>query len=422
MTDTIVPQTTTLEVVKSGPTWLERTARNKLVDRLSNVRDSHMTLVDEGQNWQFGEAASAELKSTVNVHSPRFYRRLALNGSIGVAESYILGEWSCDDLVDLIRLFIRNRHIGDKIEGPLSTLGRWIARRWHDLRENSKHGSRNNIHAHYDLGNDFYSLFLDETMTYSSGIFPTPESTLKEASIEKIDRICRKLDLKPSDHVVEIGTGWGGFALHAAQNYGCRVTSTTISNEQYNFAVERIRNAGLEDKVTLLLEDYRDLKGEYDKLVSIEMIEAVGYKFFDTFFAKCGQLLKPDGMMLLQGITMSEQRYEHYLKSCDFIQRFIFPGGCLVSVTAMNDSVARTTDMRMIHMEDMAQHYAMTLNHWRQRFFDRISDVRQLGYSDNFIRLWEYYLCYCEAAFLERAVGVVQLHLAKPRCIQDIAV
>ncbi|MBM80703.1 MAG: SAM-dependent methyltransferase [Planctomycetaceae bacterium] len=422
MAETIVPQTTTLDVVKSGPTWLERTARKKLLEKLANLRDGGLTIIDEGQKWQLGDLSSTDCQATINVHSPRFYRRLALGGSIGVAESYVLGEWSCDDLISLVRIFIRNRELGDEIEGPLSTLGRWIARRWHEVRENSKDGSRNNIHAHYDLGNDFYSLFLDETMTYSSGIFESPESTLQEASVEKLDRICRKLDLKPTDHVCEIGTGWGGFAIHAAKTYGCRITTTTISNEQYKFASEKIKAEGLEDRITILLDDYRDLTGQFDKLVSIEMIEAVGHRYFDTYFGKCSELLKPDGMMVLQGITMSEQRYQQYLKSCDFIQRYIFPGGCLVSVTAMNESVTRSTDMRMVHLEDFAQHYAQTLNHWRQRFFDRISDVRQLGYSDNFIRLWEYYLCYCEAAFLERAVGVVQMHLAKPRCFHDVAV
>jgi len=263
-------------------------------------------------------------------------------------------------------------------------------------------------------------LFLEETMMYSSGVFVSPESTLYDASVEKLDRISRRLTLEPGDHVLEIGTGWGGFALHAARNFGCRITTTTISQAQYEFTRERVREAGLEDRITVLLEDYRDLTGRFNKLVSIEMIEAVGHQFFDTFFEKCGRLLTPDGLMLVQGIVMNEQVYPQYLKSVDFIQKYVFPGGCLPSVTAVSQSVARTTPFRLLHLEDLAWHYAETLRAWRERFFGAIDEVRAQGYSERFIRLWNYYLCYCEAAFEERSTGVVQMLWAGPRSRHDL--
>jgi cyclopropane-fatty-acyl-phospholipid synthase len=258
-------------------------------------------------------------------------------------------------------------------------------------------------------------------MTYSAGIFPTAQSSMLEAPKEKIDRICRKLDLKPGDHLLEIGTGWGALAIHAAREYGCRVTTTTISEEQHRYAKVRVEELGLENQITLLLEDYRDLKGQYDKLVSIEMIEAVGPQFFDTYFQKCSSLLKPDGLMGLQAITMNDQRFASYLKSVDFIQRYIFPGGCLPSVTRIMESIAKSTDLRVLHLEDIAPHYAQTLRHWRDRFFEQLDAVREQGYPESFLRTWEYYLCYCEAAFEERYIGTVQMVFAKPKSRHDLA-
>ena len=286
------------------------------------------------------------------------------------------------------------------------------------MQRNTLKGSRRNIAAHYDLGNDLFELFLDKTMMYSCGIFHHDKATLQEASEAKLDRICQKLQLKPTDHVLEIGSGWGGFAIYAASRYGCRITTTTISKEQHGYAGQRIREAGLENRVTLLFDDYRELEGSYDKLVSIEMIEAVGHQHFDTYFKKCTDLLKPDGMMLLQSITIADQRYTAAKKSIDYIQRFIFPGGCLPSVAALSDAVARKTDMRIFHMEDIGPHYATTLRLWRERFFANIEKIKQLGYPKSFIRMWHYYLCYCEGGFRQQSIGTVQLLLTKPQALR----
>jgi cyclopropane-fatty-acyl-phospholipid synthase len=256
-------------------------------------------------------------------------------------------------------------------------------------------------------------------MMYSCGVFDHPRATLQQASETKLERICRKLELKPTDHVLEIGTGWGGFAIYAASQYGCRITTTTISRQQYDYARQRIHEAGLEDRITLLLEDYRNLEGRYDKLVSIEMIEAIGHRYFDTYFRKCSELLSPNGMMLLQSITISDQRYPVARKSIDFIQRYIFPGGCLPSVSALSDSIARMTNMRIFHLEDIGPHYATTLRHWRERFFANIEQIRKLGYQDHFIRMWEYYLSYCEGGFRQQSIGTVQLLLTKPRALRQ---
>ncbi len=322
--------------------------------------------------------------------------------------------WSCDDLVALIQIFARNMQASSDLGGFWNALldqGRKVA---HRVNRNTRGGSRRNIAAHYDLSNEFYSLFLDETMTYSSGVFPEPGSSMHEASMEKYDRICRKLRLDPGDAVLEIGTGWGGFAEHAVRHYGCRVTTTTISKEQHDFAKQRFATQGIDDRVTLLLSDYRDLTGQYDKLVSIEMIEAVGHEYYDTFFAKCSSLLKPAGLFALQAITIPDQRYDRYRRSVDFIQKYIFPGGCLPSLGAMTGSVGRVTDLQFAHLEDFAEHYARTLQCWRERFHANIDSIRELGMTEQFLRLWDYYLCYCEGAFREKQIGVSQLLLQKP--------
>jgi len=286
------------------------------------------------------------------------------------------------------------------------------------LNRNTRAGSRKNIASHYDLGNEFYKLWLDAKMMYSCAYFDSHDTSLEDASCEKLDRICRKLDLSAGDSVIEIGTGWGGFAIYAAKHYDCHVTTTTISQQQYDYAKQEVIAAGLEDKITLLFRDYRDLDGRFDKLVSIEMIEAVGHEFHDEYFKKCCDLLKPNGQMLLQTITIADQRYEQYKKGVDFIKRYIFPGGCLTSVTDMSRTMTRHTDMRVIHLEDIGPHYATTLRHWHDRFFARIDNVRELGYSDAFVRMWQFYLCYCEAAFTERAIGTVQMLIMRPgaRC------
>jgi len=300
------------------------------------------------------------------------------------------------------------------MDSGLAILGSPLQKILHVLNRNTRRGSRKNIAAHYDLGNDFYQLWLDQKMMYSCAYFESPETSLEDASVAKLDRICRKLELAVGDSVVEIGTGWGGFAIHAAKHYGCHVTTTTISEQQYNYAKQAITDAGLEDRITLLFKDYRDLEGSYDKLVSIEMIEAVGHEYHGTYFKKCCELLKPDGQMLLQAITIADQRYAKYKTGVDFIKRYIFPGGCLTSVTDMTRTLTNITDMRVIHLEDIGPHYATTLRHWHDRFFARIEDVRRIGYSDAFIRMWEFYLVYCESAFNERAIGDVQMLIMRP--------
>lgn len=401
----------------SGTNFLDRLARRIVVRRLAGLSRGTITLRDGEGERVHGEPA--DLEATIQVHRPRFFRRAVLGGTLAVAESYLQGDWDCDDLTRLIRIFIRNRTASTALEGGLARLGLLVSRVAHWGNANTRLGSRRNVAAHYDLGNPFYRLWLDETMAYSSAIFPRSEASLEEGSREKFDRVCRKLDLCDQDRVIEIGTGWGGFALHAAGVYGSRVTTTTISSEQAAVARERIDEAGLADRVTLLQQDYRDLRGSFQKLVSIEMIEAVGHRFLDSFFGQCSRLLEPDGTMVIQAIVMPERGYSEYLRSVDFIQRHVFPGGCVPSLGAMLDSVARATDMRFVHAEDFAPHYAETLRRWRQAFHERIDDVRQLGYSETFLRLWHYYLCYCEAAFEERYIGVVQVQFDKPECRRD---
>jgi len=396
--------------------WRDRQARRLVLGQMSALRGGRILLHEPCGTRPFGtpdHSCGEPLECEVTIHNPRVYGRMLWGGSLGAGEGYIDGEWDVDDLTNLIRLFVRNETLLMTMDTGLARVANWGAQAWHWLRKNTPGGSRRNIAAHYDLGNDFFRLFLDETMMYSSGIFPHPEASLHEASVEKIDRVCRKLRLSPRDHLLEIGTGWGGFALHAAATYGCRITTTTISEEQHAFATRRIADAGLSDRVRVLKCDYRHLEGQYDKIASIEMIEAVGHEFFDTFFQKCGQLLKPDGLMLLQGIMMFEQRYQAYLKATDFIQRYVFPGGCLPTVSALTGAAARTSDLYPLHLEDFAEHYARTLRCWRERFEARLDDVRRLGFDERFIRIWTYYFCYCEAAFQERYIGLSQLILAK---------
>ncbi len=400
--------------------WKDHWARKLVLKQFQDLEFGRLQLTDALGTHALGDA-DADWELQVKIHDPAFYRRTVRRGTLGVAESYMEGHWHCDHLTRLFQIIIRNMQDQTPAAGKGSRLANVVDWFVHRMRRNTKAGSRKNIHAHYDLGNDFFSLFLDETMTYSSGIFSTQESSLTDASREKIDRICRKLHLKPGDHLLEIGTGWGALAIHAARKFGCRVTTTTISQEQHTFARERVREAGLENQITLLLEDYRDLKGQYDKLISIEMIEAVGHRFFDAYFKKCSSLLKPEGLMGLQAIVMNDQRFAGYLRSVDFIQRYIFPGGCLPSVGRIMESIARMTDLRVLHLEDIAPHYAQTLRCWRDRFFEKLDAVREQGYPESFIRMWEYYLCYCEAAFEERYIGTVQMVFAKPASRHDLA-
>ena len=392
--------------------FLGRATRRAVLRRLEGLDHGRLTLTDTCDVTAFG--SGDEPAAHVEVHDPDFYRAVAMGGHIGAAESYATGGWSTPDLTALVRLFVRNRDILDGLEGGMARFVQPVRAVVHAWNRNSVSGSRRNIQAHYDLGNDFFRHFLDETMTYSAGIFRKPGGSLRDASIAKYDRLCQKLELGADDHVVEIGTGWGGFALHAASTYGCRITTTTISKEQHALATERVRAAGLSGRVEVLLQDYRRLEGQFDKLVSIEMIEAVGHQYFDTFFNRCAGLLRADGLAAIQAITIQDSLYESARKEVDFIKRYIFPGSCIPSVSVMSGAAA-ATDMRLVHLEDLTPHYAETLRRWRRRFLANWPAISELGFDETFKRLWEFYFCYCEGGFAERVLGSVQLTFAKPQ-------
>lgn len=397
------------------PTGLDALARRVVRARLETLRNGQIVVSENGRHETYGDVTSnLPLTVQLTIHDPRFYSDIAFGGAVGAGESYIHGRWSCDELTALVRILVKNRDVLLDMDSGTARLTRPLQKMFHWYNRNTRNGSRRNIAAHYDLGNDFYGLWLDERMMYSSAIFEHADRSLEAASVAKLDRICRKLKLSPDDHVLEIGTGWGGFSIYAAENYGCRVTTTTISSQQHDYARDAIAKAGLEQRITLLQSDYRDLESQYDKLVSIEMIEAVGHEFHDTYFSKCCELLKKDGLMLLQAITIADQHYERAKKTVDFIKRYIFPGGCLTSVTAMSDTLTRVTDMRIVDLEDIGPHYATTLRRWHERFSDSIDEVRGMGFSEEFIRMWRYYLCYCEGAFMERAIGNVQMLMMRP--------
>ena len=392
-------------------------AKVQILKRLNHLKIGNFTIIDGHETHVFGDIH--DIKAIIYVHDARFYGEIAFGGSIGAGEAYMLGYWTADNLTNVIRLMCVNQSVMDTLEGGYQWATKPLMKMLHWLNSNTTEGSRKNIAAHYDLGNDFFQLWLDPTMMYSSGIFEktsvdNPSSYLEAASLKKLKVICDKLDLKTTDHVVEIGTGWGGFAIYAARHYGCKVTTTTISTQQYALAVERVKAANLDSVVTVLLNDYRDLQGQFDKLVSIEMIEAVGHEFYDTYFTKLGTLLKPNGLALIQAITIADQRFKSAKNSVDFIQRYIFPGSCIPSNTAMLNSITKTTDLRLFDCEDIGPHYATTLAAWRENFFTHINAIRNLGYSEEFIKMWEFYLCYCEGGFAERALGDVHLLLAKP--------
>ena len=392
--------------------WLRALAERGVRRRLRGLERGGIAITG-ADGPEFCGAASG-LRAAVTVHCPLFWTDVAIGGTLGAAESYILGRWSADDLTELCRIFARNLPLTDTMERGWAGSASQAARVLHALRRNTRRGALANIEAHYDLGNDFFRFVLDETMSYSCAVFASPGDSLASASRRKIDMACRKLDLVPSDHLLEIGTGWGAFAIHAARRYGCRVTTTTVSKEQFHLAKERVLQAGLADRVAVILRDYRELSGRYDKIVSIEMIEAVGHEYLEEYFGRCSRLLADEGLMLLQAILMAEHRYESYRRSADFIQRYVFPGSCLLSIAAIGRAVAAATDMRMIHLEDLTPHYPETLRRWRANFRAARASIRALGYSEEFARLWEFYLAYCEAGFEERLIGDVQLLLAKP--------
>ncbi|MEZ5573938.1 MAG: cyclopropane-fatty-acyl-phospholipid synthase family protein [Halioglobus sp.] len=393
----------------------ERLAREAVFRLFAKLQVGSLTVHEGAQRHHFGSEDNAcEPHAEVHIHNSAVYGEMLAGGSIGAGEAYIKGHWSSPAPVEVTRLFSVNLAVLESFEARQSTLVKLALKIAHRLNRNTRKGSRDNIAAHYDLGNDFFRLFLDPTMMYSSALFSDPYMTLEAASEAKLDELCQQLELQPQDHLLEIGTGWGGMAIHAAKHFGCRVTTTTISREQYEHACERVREEGLEDRITLLCEDYRNLTGQYDKLVSIEMIEAVGHEFYQNYFQMCTGLLKPNGKMVIQAITVADQRYAAARDSVDFIQRYIFPGGCLPSVAVIADHLAKDTDMQLIHLRDITEDYAITLAHWRERFMARLDAVKGMGFSDEFVRMWEFYLCYCEGGFRERIISTVQLAFAKP--------
>ena len=409
----------TLAGRSTAPSVLDRLARRGLLSRLAELRDGEIELREGAERRTFGRAsADSPLKAVVEVRSPRFYSEVALGGSIGAGEAYMRGLWSVDDLTALVRILVRNRELMDRMEGGLARLKAPFLRLLHLSRRNTRSRSRVNIGQHYDLGNEFFSLFLDPTLMYSCAEFEAGDENLERASLRKIDRICEDLKLSPGDELLEIGTGWGGLALRAASRYGCRVVTTTISRKQHERAAARVREAGLEDRITVVLEDYRDLPRRlgrrFPKMVSVEMVEAVGHDYLDTYFRTCGELLEPGGAMLLQAIVIADPLYESYRRSVDFIQRYIFPGGALPSVAAIRASLARATGLEVRGVRDISEHYPPTLRAWRRSFAASVDRIRDLGYSDEFIRMWEFYFCYAEGGFLEGTVADVQLLLGNP--------
>ncbi len=371
-----------------------------------------MRLSDSRGESAFGPA-NCLTHADLTIHHPRFYRRIALGGSLAFAEAYLDGDWSTTDLPRLLGLFADELGAGESHDRWSDWLLKPARRLVNAGKRNTRAGSRRNIAAHYDLSNEFYSLWLDETMTYSAAIFPTPDTPLSEASREKYDRMCRLVDLQPGDRLLEIGTGWGGFALYAAQTYGCHVTTTTISEQQFDYAQKLFAARGLADRITLLKNDYRDLCGEYDKIVSIEMIEAVGHEYLPTFFGVCNKLLHTGGRMAVQAITIPDQRYAAYRRSVDFIQKYIFPGGALPSLGAIASAIRKNTQLQVTTFADYAGDYERTLLEWRANFFAKLAQVHALGFDERFVRMWDYYLCYCAAAFAHRRTGLAQMGLVK---------
>lgn len=397
---------------------LERLGRRMLERAMHRIQWGSVTLIDARGTIRSPHDARGrgEPSVLVRVVDPHFYSAASFGGSVGIAEAYMAGMWETDDLPGLIEVMTVNLSAMASLSTMLASALAPLSRLAYRLERNTRGGSQRNIHAHYDLGNEFFALFLDPTMTYSCGIFENGATSLEEAQLEKIDRACRKLELGPEHHLLEIGTGWGALALHAASRYGCRVTTTTVSEAQFGYASQRVREAGLADRITIVKQDYRDLSGSFDRVVSIEMIEAVGREYLPTYFEVVSRCLKADGAALIQAIVIRDQFFEGAARRRDFLKKYIFPGSCLPSVKTMLDAVNRRTDLRMWHLEDIGPHYVTTLARWREAFMARLDEARQLGCDDRFIRMWEYYFAYCEGAFRARHVGDVQMLLTKPLC------
>lgn len=398
----------------------QKAARGIVFRCLDKLEIGSLTIIEsfntdlESRSARFGQTEPGELTATIEVKHPAFYRRLLRGGSIAAGESYMDGWWDSPDLTRLMELISRNLGMLDRIETQSSRATRLIYRLKHWMKRNTLENSRRNIHAHYDIGNDLYQTFLDESMLYSSGVFEQHSDTLEQAQMNKMERLCQQLQLTANDHVVEIGTGWGSMAIYMAQTYGCRVTTTTISDEQYDYARQKVRQHGLDDRITLLKQDYRLLEGQFDKLVSIEMIEAVGKQFLNAYLQKCQSLLKPGGRMAIQAITIADQRYDYYSNHVDFIQAYIFPGGFLPSVTALVSAATAHSDLVLRDLFDIGTDYAQTLKEWHRRFNLAENQVRRLGYDERFIRMWRYYLSYCEGGFLARNISTVHMTFQRP--------
>lgn len=417
MTTQILPKSRSLSKILANFPALDKGCRNFLFKKFKYLSHGFVQILDKSQgetvNHDFGDPNSA-LKAQIIVYKTSFYSRTLLGGSVGNGESYVDGDWDSPDLTALIRVFVINRELLQSIDGGIGSLLQPIQKAFHGLKSNTLAGSRDNIRSHYDIGNDFFKLFLDDTMMYSCALFEDKNSDLKAASNKKIETICKKLELKPTDHLLEIGTGWGSLAIYAASTYGCKITTVTISSEQFNYAVQKVKDAGLEDKVTVLFSDYRKITGVYDKLVSVEMIEAVGLDHLEVYFKTCSDLLKEDGIMVLQAITIRDQFYETARKSVDFIQRHIFPGCGIPSVKSMMDAIAKNSNLILAEQKDFAEDYAQTLHCWSKRLQENKHEITKLGYPEFLYRLWQYYFSYCEGGFRERSIGLSQIVLTKP--------
>lgn len=402
-----------MEVSRSLTSW-QKGARSVIHRALQHL-DGNLTVIEnfpsqtQISHEQFGRDKADAIHAVIEVKHPDFYSRVLKGGSIAAAEAYMDGWWESPNLTVLMQLMAANLGALDKLESQSNPVTKWLNRLTHWLKRNTIEQAKENIHQHYDLGNELYQLFLDDSMLYSSALFNQADLSLEQAQQQKMQRLCEQLQLKPTDHVLEIGTGWGAMAIYMAQNYGCKVTTTTISEEQFAYAKQQITALGLSEQITLLKQDYRLLEGQYDKLVSIEMIEAVGKAYLPSFLSQCYDLLKPHSKMALQAITIADQRYESYSNSVDFIQKYIFPGGFLPSVSALTALATKRTGFVVRNLHDIGMDYAVTLQHWRERFEQQLPKVRELGYDERFIRMWRYYFCYCEGGFLARSISTVHM-------------
>jgi len=417
MADTIIPAPRDLPAADDRPGLLTRACRRVLLSQLARLHDAQITLLESGERLTFGCVnTDDDPRCTITVRHPRFYRDAVLGGHLVASEGYVHGLWDCDDLAELVRVFARNLALSDQMDRLSVRIGGALLRLGHALRRNSLTGSRDNIAAHYDLGNDFFEMLLDPTLTYSCAVFETPEMSLMDAQVAKLDRLIDKLGLSPDQHLVEIGTGWGALAVRAVERTGCRVTTTTLSRQQHDHAAKLIADRGVGDRVTLLMRDYRELGGTYDKLVSVEMIEAVGHHYYGAFFKKCGELLKPGGRGIIQSITIPDARYEYARRCIDFIKKYIFPGSCIPAVGVLDRAMAQHSDLRRSHLEELGPHYARTLRYWAHNLHTNRERVLERGYPDQLIRLWAFYLAYCEGAFTEKNIGLAQIEVRKPGC------